>query len=56
MAKTMTASQMAWAFKKGFAWHEQDGKGNVCDEWYHPIWTRQGCFMWDVGNQRYEMV
>lgn len=54
--KTMTAAQMAWNVKKGFAWFEQDQHGNVNDDWRAPIWTREGGYLWDVDAQVYEMV
>ena len=54
--KTMTAAQMAWNLKKGFAWFEKDEQGNDRDDWRMPIWTREGGYLWDVESQRYEMV
>jgi len=55
--RTMTAAQMAWDLKKGFAWFEQGQDGEVHDDWRHPIWTRDGGWLWDNGPaRRYELL
>ncbi len=54
--RTMTNAQMNWNLKKGFAWWELNRDGTVNDEWYAPIWTKDGCWMWDATEQVYEMV
>lgn len=51
--KTMTESQMAWNLKKGFAWFGTDANGEPADHWHHPIWTREGGYLWDVTEQVY---
>ncbi len=55
--RTMTAAQMSWNLKKGFAWWEKNADGTDNDDWRAPIWTRDGMWMWDNGeSQRYELV
>jgi hypothetical protein len=55
MKKTMTAAQMAWNLKKGYAWADP-GNGEECHCLAEVYWTREGGYMWDVQNQVYEMV
>ncbi len=43
----MTAAQMAWNLKRGFAWWELNSKGEPCDEWKQVIWTKAGGWFWD---------
>jgi hypothetical protein len=55
--KTMTAAQMTWNLKKGFAWFELDANGEAADDWRMPIWTRAGGWLWNNGpEQRYELL
>ena len=53
--KTMTAAQMAWNLKKGYAWADP-GNGDDCHCLSEVYWTREGGYMWDVDRQVYEMV
>ncbi len=54
--KTMTAAQLAWSLKKGFAWADPANHNEDCHCLSEVFWTREGGYMWDVNAQVYEMV
>ena len=56
MGKTMTAAQMAWALRRGFAWADQGNEGEDCHCLHEVFWTRDGGYQWDVDRQVYVMV
>lgn len=51
MTRTMTAAQMTWNLKRGYAWEETPDQ-----DWRMPLWTRDGGWVWDVTSQRYELA
>jgi hypothetical protein len=53
--RTMTNSQMKWNLKHGFAWFETGADGQPNDDWRMPIWTKDGGWMWDANEQRYQL-
>jgi hypothetical protein len=56
MKKTMTAAQLRWAIKKGFAWADPGNASEDCHCLAEVYWTRQGGYMWDVDAQCYVLV
>ena len=42
-AKTMTAAQMSWNLKKGYAWENPHNDGGLSDEFI----TRQHIYQWE---------
>lgn len=56
MGKTITAAQMAWALKRGFAWADPGNESEDCHCLHEVWWTREGGYQWDVAGQVYEMV
>ena len=53
--KTMTAAQMAWSVKKGYAWADPANAHEDCHCLAEIYWTREGGYMWDVDRQLYAM-
>lgn len=54
--KTMTADQLKWSLKHGFAWPDPSNAAEDCHCLSEVYWTREGGYMWDVGRQLYAMV
>jgi hypothetical protein len=54
--KTITAAQMTWALRKGFAWADPGNASEDCHCLAEVYWTRQGGYMWDVDAQCYVLV
>jgi hypothetical protein len=54
--KKMTAAQLRWALRKGFAWADP---GNASEDTYslaEVYWTKAGGYVWDVDAQCYVLV
>lgn len=53
MQKTMTAVQLAWAVRKGFAWGDPGNASEDCHCLHEVYWTSEGGYQWDVELQLY---
>ncbi len=53
--KTITAAQLSWMLKKGFAWADPMNASDDCHCLAETYWTKEGGYQWNVNGQVYEM-